>query len=296
MTRPTDSRLRAELQRLYLLPGSADPADPAAPLDGIHPAGAANPAQKHQGAEESTPRLLDGQGRTRALVLEVAAPADWERLGAVWRGVQADWGWPAPAIAASGSDGLQLWFSLAEPVAPAQAQALLHQLRQRHLHDLPPARVRCWPQPGAPAQASAGADGGPSGLRHAPLVPPAIAGAERWSAFVAPDLAPLFAETPFLDIPPGDDGQATLLAGLRSLTPAQLAERLAAHGAQPATATPTASAVATAAEAPAADAALHGQRWVDPQDFLRAVMNDAAVPMALRIEAAKALMGVQPQR
>ena len=55
----------------------------------------------------------------RALVLDVARPADWRPLAAVWQGVQADLGLPAPAIVANGSDGLQLWFSLAQPVPAA---------------------------------------------------------------------------------------------------------------------------------------------------------------------------------
>ena len=38
--------------------------------------------------------------------------------------VQADLALPAPAIAVTGSDGVQLWFSLVQPVQPGQAQAI----------------------------------------------------------------------------------------------------------------------------------------------------------------------------
>ena len=54
------------------------------------------------------------------MVLELTGPADWDVLSAVWRGVQADLELPAPAIAVSGTDGLQLWFSLEAPVPAAQ--------------------------------------------------------------------------------------------------------------------------------------------------------------------------------
>ena len=98
----------------------------------------------------SSPRLqserdrlyrAEDDGRVRALVLALARPADWAALGRVWQGVQTDLGWPAPGIAVSGTDACQLWFSLAEPVPPAEAHALLEHLRTRYLADIPPHRV-----------------------------------------------------------------------------------------------------------------------------------------------------------
>ena len=70
-------------------------------------------------------QLVDAQGRVRALVLQLGRPADWRALSRLWQGVQLDLAWPAPAIAVSGKDGHQLWFSLAQPVPVAQARALL---------------------------------------------------------------------------------------------------------------------------------------------------------------------------
>jgi hypothetical protein len=96
-------------------------------------------------------------------------------------------------------------------------------------------------------------------------------GGERWSAFVAPDLAPLFAETPWLDLPPGDDGQAQLLEALKPVPPAALA-------------------AAEAALAPAAVAAPAAPAPGDPVAFLLRVMQDEAAPLALRVDAAKALL------
>ena len=39
---------------------------------------------------------------------------------------------------------------------------------------------------------------------------------EHWSAFVAPDLAHIFNDTPWLDLPPNLEGQAELLARLKA--------------------------------------------------------------------------------
>ncbi|RYG88656.1 MAG: hypothetical protein EON59_03725, partial [Alphaproteobacteria bacterium] len=115
----------------------------------------------------------DADGGVRAMVLELARPADWEVLSRVWRGVQADLQLPAPAIAVSGTDGLQLWFSLQEPVSADRAGAFLAQLRARYLAGTAPARLRAMPSAGAAPW-------------QAPAVPALQAGTENWSAFVAP--------------------------------------------------------------------------------------------------------------
>lgn len=195
-------------------------------------------------------------GSTQSLLLEVAAPADWEALGTVWRGVQAELALPAPAIAVSGTDGLQLWFSLQQPVALSRAAGFLARLQARYLGALAPARVRAradGPRPDVPAQDPA---------------------TGNWSAFVAPDLAPVFADTPWLDIAPGRDGQADLLARLAPITPE--AFDTAARALEP-TAPPAAG-----APTPGTD--------LDPRAFLQRVLNDEAAPLALRVEAAKALL------
>jgi hypothetical protein len=185
--------------------------------------------------------------------------------------VQAELGLPAPAIAVSGVDSLQLWFSLRQPVPAARGRAFLIGLCDRYLADLAPQRIRLWP-----TTAAAGSVDGPA------RVPAVQSGSGLWSAFVAPDLATLFADTPWLDLPPSEEGQASLLAGLTSMTPAELAAATARlTGADAEAAAPG---VATAAVPTLASIAQ------DPQAFLLAVMNDPAAPLALRIEAAKALL------
>lgn len=211
-------------------------------------------------AERDRLYRTEDDGRVRALVLSLARPADWAVLGRVWQGVQTDLGWPAPGIAVSGTDACQLWFSLAEPVPPAEAHALLEHLRTRFLAEVPPHRVELLPS----------ADG----ARQAPVMPALQTGSPEgdvWSAYIAPDLAPVFAETPWLDIRPGSEGQAELLSRLASIRAAEYRAALPVQAPTPAAAAST-------------------EEFTDPRRFLLHVMNDGRVEMGLRIEAAKALL------
>ena len=223
------NRLQSELHRLYLLPTA-----------------------------EGEGRLADDAGQARALVMALGGPADWEPLSRVWRGVQLDLELPAPAIAVSGTDAMQLWFSLLHPVSAARAADFLAGLRSRYLADLAPAtRLRLSP---------------PDSVALVPAEQPSTG---NWSAFVAPDLAPVFADTPWLDIPPGVEGQADLLARLESLKPE--AFEAALRQLQPA-----ASAAAPAVQASGQD--------VDPKRFLQQVLNDETAALELRVAAAQALL------
>ena len=238
--------------------------------------------------------LVNAQGQVRAMVLELGRPADWAALAKVWNGVQAELDLPAPAIAVSGGDGYQLWFSLAEPVATAQAQAFLELLRLRYLADIKTQRISLMPTGDASSPWSA---------RHAWPVPAQQASSGRWSAFVAPDLAPVFADEPWLDLPPSPEGQAGLLSRLKSM-PAADFER-AVDTLRPALPTLRAgeppplsalSALAALAEPAAAGLGLVDTRaapagaWRAPKAFLLDVMNNDSVALGLRIDAAKALL------
>lgn len=204
-------------------------------------------------------------GHTQWLMLEVAAPAEWAALGEVWRGVQADLGLPAPAIAVSGTDGLQLWFSLQQPLAVPQALAFLTRLQARYLPALPPARVRLRAE-------------GPR-----PPIPAEDPRTGQWSAFVAPDLAPVFADTPWLDIAPSPDGQADLLARVAPIPPAAWEAAWQALAPSPAAAPVTAPVTAP----------VRAAARLDPRDFLQGVLDDDSAPLALRVEAAKALLAAR---
>jgi hypothetical protein len=253
------NRLQAELLRLY---------HPHVPQD--------------PGAEAQASSLIGADGRVRAMVLELARPADWDALSALWRGVQADMQLPAPAIAVSGIDGYQLWFSLAEAVSVADAQAFLESLRLRYLANIPTERIGIRPAVDASA---------PRQVRHASMVPALQAQTGRWSAFVAPDLAALFADEPWLDLPPGPEAQAELLSRLESIKPADFQQAMARLRSGTTPVTPHASADAAGGETGQSDAgrATAGQHSA-PKRFLLEVMNDRAVELRLRIEAAKALL------
>ncbi len=216
------------------------------------------------------------EGQVRALVLELARPADWGLLGPLWRGLQADLDFPAPAIAVSGVDGYQLWLSLAEPVPVAEAAAFLEALRQHYLGAVAPKRISLMPS-------LAGSATQPQ------LVPSQQPATGCWSAFVAPDLAPIFADEPWLDQAPSPEAQAHVLARLQSIKPNALAAALARlqPAAMPVPPAELLSPLQTYSPAYAPDA--NGEA-LTPKAFLLAVMHDPAVAPGLRIEAAKALL------
>jgi len=223
-----------------------------------------------RGPDEHT-SLIDAKGQVRAMVLSLAKPADWLALSVVWHAVQADMGLPAPAIAVSGDEAYQLWFSLADAVPALQAQTFLEALRARYLGHISTERITLLPTVDAQA---------PQQVRHADHLPPQPVQADQWSAFLAPDLAPMFAETPWLDLPPSPEGQADLLSSLQSIKPAAWQAALTSSSPAQALVETAASSVNSAARSPCHD----------PRQFLFDVMNDNTVALALRIEAAKALL------
>jgi hypothetical protein len=245
------TRLQAELLRLYLFPGAQLPA-----------------------VEGDQLSLSGPHGEVRCVVLGLSGPADWRRLSAVWQGVQADFGMPAPAIAVTGVDGFQLWFSLATPVALADAQAFGAVLRGRYLGQVSPARLT---EGGATVKA----------------VPSQQAQTGHWSAFVAPDLAPVFADDPWLDLRPSDDAQADVLSRLGSVKPLEFQAVLSLSQAQDAMANAEAQGgnvpVNATSVGPDPEAVPMGKR-LDPREFLQSVMDDPRVALPLRIDAAKALL------
>lgn len=252
---PRMDRLQTQYQRLYLPPT----------------------------AVAGVPGLIGVDARVRALVLALRGPADWDVLSPVWRGVQADLALPAPAIAVNGVDAFELWFSLAEPVPLAEASAFLQGLRQRYLAEVKPARLPLWP----------GTDAATTPPQpHAARIPALHPDTGRWSAFVAPDLPAVFGDDPSLDFQPGEDAQAELLSRLTSITQTEWQAALAQL--RPVAAVPVPAPAAVPALPPAASPthnALNGP-YQDPRRFLLDVMNDPTVALALRIDAAKALLPV----
>lgn len=219
-------------------------------------------------APHGPPSLTSTDGHVRALVLELARPADWQALSTVWQKVQSDLGLPAPAIAVNGNDGFQLWFSLAEPVTTAEASFFLESLRHRYLSAIAPDRFSMLP----------------TEITHAQLVPALQQSTGRWSAFIAPDLAAIFADSPGLDVCPSVEAQAKVLAPLHSIKVSAFEvifdQVIADVEKRSDTTQPSAPAI------PANTT--HSN--TDAKRFLNDVMNDINVEMHLRIEAAKALL------
>lgn len=205
--------------------------------------------------------LAPVDGELRAVVLELAHPLGWAETSRVWQAAQAELGLPPPAIAVSGRKAYQLWFSFAPGVAAADALELLTHLKSRHLND---------PHKEHGARLLTG------GQR--PELPPEEVATDQWSAFVAPDLAPLFDDERWLDHPPGQDAQAELLSHFAVITPDAVARALAPLRAA-ASAQPIVTGVAN----------MPGPQS-EPERFLLRVMNDDTAHLQWRIEAAKALL------
>lgn len=234
------SKLQAEQCRLYLV---AEPATQAT-------------------------SLIDAQGQTRALGVELAHQAGWDAVAALCHGIQNELALPTPALAVSGGAGFQVWLSLVAPVPVAEAHGFLAAVCQRFLSQVPARHVQIHPRM-AP-------------VGHAPLVPALQEKTGRWSAFVAPGLACMFADEPWLDVPPGDDAQAQLLCRLESISAADFDRVKREVGVVDTLATRDAEFVGVSSGAVLTE--------TDPRRFLLSVMNDPAVDMTLRIDAAKALL------
>lgn len=262
------SPLQSELNRLYFV----------------------HPPNCHNGHAQAS-GLIAADGRVRAMVLELARPTDWNSLATVWRGVQADLGLPAPAIAVSGIDGHQLWFSLAEPVGAADARSFLEALCMRYLGAVDPWRIGVLP--GFDAHA-------PTQAQHARLVPALQAENGRWSAFVSSDLAAIFTDEPWLDLEPAPEAQARLLSRLECIQPAafksimNLLKPAAGHAVLPVVPVPGEHPIddkdRAQHESPQAAAPAAPTQCLEPKRFLMDVMNDPTVALHLRMEAAKALL------
>lgn len=212
--------------------------------------------------------LMTADGRVRAMVLELARPANWSVVSTVWQRVQSDLHLPPPAIAVTGNDGYQLWFSLAEPVTAAEASFFLESLRQRFLSNIVPDRITMLP----------------TETRHAQLVPALQQSTGLWSAFVAPDLAAIFADSPGLDVSPRVEAQANVLASLESIK-ASVFEAIfdqVISDVERVSATKQSSTPVMPPSTKHCDS--------DAKRFLKEVMNNQSVEMHLRIEAAKALL------
>jgi len=108
-----------------------------------------------------------------------------------------------------------------------------------------------------------------------PLIPRQLPASGNWSAFVAPDLAAVFVETPWLDVEPSIEGQGELLGRLACIKAADF-DAVLRRLSPPPERRPT--------------EAVHPASDIDPKRFLQQVLNDESIDLALRIQAASALV------
>ena len=189
-------KLISELTRLYLLPDSPS---------------ARALAQRGAGGPCAPVALVSDAGFTRALAIPFRKEAGmdvqhWERLCTVANGLQADFGFPAPAVSVASTGGFILWLSLAAPVPTADAQRFVDGLGRLWPDTLPSADVVA-----APVE-----------------LPPCLNGATgTWAAFIHPGMGASFADESGLDMPPPAAGQVAFLDGLDSITAEQFHDALA---------------------------------------------------------------------
>jgi hypothetical protein len=215
------------------------------------------------------------RGRSsNGLVLELHKPAKPAYLLEVWRAVQRDLGLPPPALAISGMDAYQVWFATSAQLKPAQAFDFLSGLCNRYLSELPGESMRIWPQPAADASGQASAD--------AMEVPPKKLADGRWSAFVLPSLIEMFEDEPWLEIEPGVDAQADLLARVEPFGIDEFNAALQLLSPEKIQVPATMPVRQAAAEAAASAARA--------REFLLSVMDDQSLAIDLRVQAAVALL------
>jgi len=210
--------------------------------------------------------LINSDGRVKTLVVTVARSRDWPTVAGLISSLQETLGLPLPAVAVDGKAGFQLWLPLAEPVTLETAASFLAALRRQYLGDIADTDLALLPL----------ADG-PGSVR---CIPALSAESGRWSAFIDPTMGGMFADEGGLDFEPNPDRQADQLAGISPIEPADFAGALAVLT--------TREATNPAAEDSASVTAIG--RFSEPHEFLQAVMNEPSAPLALRIEAAKALL------
>lgn len=260
------NKLESELKRLYLLPGQEWPS-------------------LESDTDKPVIKLLSAEGLVRCLVISIPNGGNWEHLAALYQGVQEDLDLPAPAISVSGEEGYQIWFSLTEPIPLQLARDFMTGLCRKYLAEIKTEKLKL--RPGTAEEPSV-----------VPLVPARLENTDRWSAYIDPSMGSMFVEETWLEMPPGLDKQAGMLArqesikaqdfqrALRALPPlAEISVTESEHGPQ------AANGELFPSRQSDKGARLNvGSGFTDPRSFLLAVMNDPSASTDQRIAAAVALL------
>ena len=211
-------KLIAQLIRLYLMPALASNDEFA---------------QHFQGQATSV-ALVSGDDLTRAIVIDFARDRrgdpdqHWTNLCAVANRLQAEYGFPAPAVSITGASSFRLWLSLDEPVPLGDARRFLSMLRDAHF-------------PNLDLQATTAVE-----------LPPSLnAASGKWAAFIHPGMGASFTEEAGLEVAPPVAAQVAFLEGLESIGKAEFFDALVSMKQGDAPAPPPALAAALPAAAPA---------------------------------------------
>lgn len=200
--------LITELTRLYLPSGTSS---------------AEMLAQRLQGQATLATRLTTDDGLTRAVLISFDKMAGsgedqhWTRLCVVANALQAQLGFPAPAVSISGANAYGLWLSLEVPTPVAQVQEFTELLRAAYFPDM---------------------DFRPDTAGASVELPPCLhADTGRWAAFIHPGLGASFSGEAGLEMAPPFAGQAAFLEGLQSISETQFLSALnllrQSHGVKP---------------------------------------------------------------
>ncbi|MDQ1815562.1 hypothetical protein RBA41_19875 [Massilia sp. CCM 9210] len=178
-------------------------------------------AQRRLGQSSLAIDLADDTGRTRAIVIAFRkmSGADealhWTRLCTLANALQAELGFPAPAVSISGGNGFYLWMSLDTPTPVARVQTFLELIRKAYTPDM-----------------DVLLDAASAPVELPPCLDPHSG---KWAAFIDPGLGASFADESGLEMPPPLAGQAALLERVERISAKQFQHALdvleQAHGA-----------------------------------------------------------------
>lgn len=185
-------KLISELMRLYLPPDAVSP----------------QALTEHMLGETTLAVKLTGNdGLTRAIAIPFRKGSGredtqhWSLLCSVANALQAELGFPAPAVSISGADGYHLWLSFDKPVPAVQAQTFLELLGQAYFPDMAIVRDAV----DAPVE-----------------LPPCLnQSSGKWAAFIHPGMGASFADESGLEMAPPLAGQLAFLEGQQRISEAQ---------------------------------------------------------------------------
>ncbi|HEX8614400.1 MAG TPA: hypothetical protein VF800_24240 [Telluria sp.] len=195
-------------------------------------------AQRRAGHSAIAIDLVAADGLTRAIVIAFRKTSGaveaqhWTDLCAVANALQAELGFPAPAVSISGSNGYYLWMSLETPAPVEQVKTFLELIRKAYVPGMEPF-----------------SDAAGASVELPPCLDPRTG---KWAAFIDAGLGAAFADESGLEMAPPLAAQAALLERLERISAKQFQHALdvlgQAHGAVEIGRSPVTASAASAPE------------------------------------------------